>query len=76
MANEVRLLDLQKLDVEDESAVGGNTWHLLAAIGQVGGNGKSSFATNGHANDTNVPSINDLARTESEGECFALLVCY
>ena len=55
-----RLLDLQHLDVEDQGAVGWNTRHRLAAIGKVCWDGQSALATNRHASNADVPTLDNL----------------
>lgn len=70
------LLNLQELDVEDESAVGWDTRKSLAAVGEVGWNGETTLSTDGHAGNTDVPSLDDLASTELEAEWLTLLVGY
>ncbi|KAI6761048.1 hypothetical protein HG531_001601 [Fusarium graminearum] len=67
---------MDKLDIEDQGAVGGNAGEATGAVGEVGGNGKTAFATNGHADDTNVPTLDDLALAGLEGERLTLLVGY
>lgn len=68
------LLDLEALDVEDQGGVGWDAREGLGAVGEVGGNGDSALTTDGHAGDTNVPTLDDLASAELEGERLALLV--
>lgn len=68
------LLDLDALDVEDQRRVTRDAGKALGAICQVCGNGDSPLATNGHAGNTNVPALDDLAATELEAERLALLV--
>lgn len=70
-----RSLDLQKLDVEDQGTVGRNTTHALAAVGLASRNGQATLTTNGHAFDTDVPTLNDLALAQLEGERGSFLVC-
>lgn len=70
------LLDLQQLDVEDKGAVGGNTRNGLAAVCQVCWDSESTLTTNRHTSNTDVPSLDDLAGSELEGEWLALLVRY
>ncbi len=60
------LLDLQHLDVEDQSAVGWNTRHGLAAIRQVCWDGQSALAADGHASNANIPPLDDLPGSQLE----------
>lgn len=69
------LLDLEELDIEGQGAVGRDAWDTLAAVGVVSGNGQSALATDGHASNADVPSLDDLALSELEGEWCPLLVC-
>lgn len=69
-----RLFDGEKLDIEDQLAVGRNAGELLAAIGKVGGDCQATLATDSHAGDTNVPALDDLASAGLEAERLALLV--
>lgn len=68
------LLDLKQLDIEGQLAVGGDARHAAGAISEVGRNGQASLTTNGHANDADVPALDDLSLTGLEGERLALLV--
>lgn len=68
------LLDLDELDIEDESAVGRDAGEGLAAVGEVGGNSQPTLATDGHAENTNVPALDDLTLANLEAERRALLV--
>lgn len=74
--NHVRLFNAEKLDVEDQGAVTGNAWLRLAAVGKMGRNRKSSFSTNCHALDTNVPPLDNFTQPYLEGKGLSLLVCY
>lgn len=69
-----RSLNLQQLNIEDQGAVARNATHALAAIGLAGRDGQTTLTTDGHALDTNVPALNDLALTQLEGERRSLLV--
>jgi hypothetical protein len=42
----------------------------------VSGNRQSAFATDGHADNTNVPALDDLALADLERKGLALLVGY
>lgn len=66
-----RLLDLQELDIEHQGAVGRNSGLSFAAIRRLGGDSKSTLTTNGHAGNTNIPALNDLALAELECERLA-----
>lgn len=70
------LLDLQQLDVKGQLRVSRDAGLRLAAVGKVCGNGETTLATNSHALDADIPALNDLATTGSEGERLALLVGY
>lgn len=67
-------LDLEQLDVEDQSAVGRNPSHALAAVRLAGGNDQTTLTTDGHALDTNVPTLDHLTLAELEAEGGAFLV--
>lgn len=70
-----RLTDRDALDVEDQVRVGGNVrGRTLLAICERSRDGKTTFTTGGHAGDTDVPALDDLADTELEGKWLALLV--
>jgi hypothetical protein len=69
------LLDLEELNVEDQSRVSWDTGKALLSVGEVCGNCQSSFTTNGHACNTNVPTLNDFTSSELEAEWLAFLVC-
>jgi hypothetical protein len=72
-----RLTDRDALDVEDQVRVGRDVrGRTLLSVCERGGNGKTTLATGGHAGDTNVPALDDLADTKLEGEWLALLVGY
>jgi hypothetical protein len=42
----------------------------------MGGDGQTALTTNGHADDTDVPTLDDLALASLEGERLTLLVGY
>jgi hypothetical protein len=70
-----RLVDRNALDVEDQVRVGRNVrGSTLLAVRHGGGNGEAALTTSGHASDTDVPALDDLANTELEGERLTLLV--
>jgi hypothetical protein len=70
-----RSTDRDALDVEDQVRVGGNVrGRTLLAVCERGGDGKATLTTWGHAGDTDVPALDDLADTELEGEWLALFV--
>lgn len=69
------LVDLDNLDVEDEGGATGNVrGSATGAVGVVSGDGDAALGANGHAGDTDVPALDDLAAAELEGERLALLV--
>jgi hypothetical protein len=69
------LVDLDDLDVEDEGGAARDVWgSATGTVGVVGGDGDPALGANGHAGDTDVPALDDLAATELEGERLALLV--
>lgn len=68
------LLDLQQLDVEDQGAVAGDAWQALAAVGLAGRDSQATLASNGHALDTDIPALNDLALAQLKGKRRTLLV--
>ena len=68
------LLDLKKLDIEDQSAVGRDAGHGPAAVGQVGGDGQATLTADLHTGNTDIPALDDLALAELECERRALLV--
>lgn len=72
----MRSLDLEELDVKGQCAVGRDARKASGAVGKVGGNGQAALTANGHADDTNVPTLDDLALADLEGERLALLVGY
>ena len=75
IGNHGRLLDLEKLDVEDKLAVGGDARQSLAAVGKMCGNSQATLATDGHAGNTDIPSLDDLALAKLKGKWRSLLVC-
>lgn len=69
------LVDRDALDVEDQVGVGGNVRGSTAlAVGHGSGDGEATLAAGGHASDTDVPALDDLADAELEGKGLALLV--
>lgn len=69
------LVDRDTLDVEDQVRVGGDVrGSTLLAVSHRGGDGEATLATSGHASDTDVPALDDLADAELESERLALLV--
>lgn len=61
-----RLLDSKELDLEVEGGSLGDSGDLLVSVSQVGRDGQLSFTTNGHADESLVPTLNDLSTTEEE----------
>lgn len=70
------LLDLKELDIEDELRVGGDTGESLLAVGQVRRDRDAALTTGGHTSNTDVPTLDDLALAQLEGEWLSLLVGY
>jgi hypothetical protein len=69
------LVDLDDLDVEDKGGTARDVWgSATGTVGVVGGNGDPALSANGHAGDTDVPALDDLAGAKLEGEGLALLV--
>jgi hypothetical protein len=71
-----RLVDGNALDVEDELRVGGDAGYRLAAVCELGGDAETTLAAGLHAEDADVPALDDLADAELEAERLALLVRY
>lgn len=69
-----QLFDLQQLDIKDQLRVGGNAGESLLAVRKVGGDGDAALATDSHAGDTDIPTLDDLTLAQLEGEGLALLV--
>lgn len=69
-----RLADAQELDVEDESAVGGNPVVLLASVRVLGRDSESALTTDLHVGETNLPALDNLSLSELEREWGAALV--
>jgi hypothetical protein len=75
--HEPKLIYRETLDVEDQVGVGGDIWRsTLLAVCQIRGNGETTLAASSHANNTKVPSLDDLTNTKLERERLALLVGY
>ena len=70
----MRLFDLEKLDIKGQLAVGRDAGESLGAVGEGSGNGQATLASNGHADNTDVPTLDDLALANLEREGLALLV--
>lgn len=70
------LLDLEKLDVKGKLAVSGDTGKGAGAVGELGGDGEATLATDGHADNTDVPALDDFTLADLEGERLSLLVGY
>ena len=70
----IRSLNFQQLDVKGQLAVGGDAGHTPRAISQMGGDGQATLATNGHADNTDVPALDDFILADLEREGLALLV--
>lgn len=74
MAVPLDLLDLKHLDIEGQRAVGRNAGHTPRAVGEIGRDGQASLAANGHADNANVPALDDLVLADLEAERLTLLV--
>lgn len=74
MTTSSTLLDLEELNVEDKLGVGGNAGEGLLAVCKRRRDGDTTLTTDSHAGDTDVPTLDDLALSELEGERLALLV--
>jgi hypothetical protein len=72
-----RLTDRDALDVEDQVRVGRDVrGRTLLAVCERSGDGEATFTARGHAGDTDVPALDNLADAKLEGEWLALLVGY
>lgn len=69
------LLELKQLQVKYEGAVGWNLGTGLAAICKLSGDCDSSLTTNLHTDNTDVHSLDDLARADLERESLSLFIC-
>jgi hypothetical protein len=69
-----RLLDLKQLDVEDQCAVRRDPGHGTASVGKVCRDGQPALSANRHAHNADIPTLNNLALADLEGERRALLV--
>ena len=67
-------LNLKQLNVEDQRTVCRDAGHATRAIGQVRRHGQATLTANGHAGNTNLPALDDLALPDLEGEGFTLLI--
>ena len=67
-------LDFHELDVKNEIAISGDAGHSFASVCKMRGDGESALAADLHANNSNVPALDDLANTKLEREWLALLV--
>lgn len=70
----MRSFDLEQLDIKGERAVRRDAGQSLAAVGEAGRDGQATLATNGHADNADIPTLDDLALADLEGERLALLV--
>ena len=71
------LVNTKALDLEDKVGVGWNVWRCTPlSIGQIGGNGKTTFAASGDTSNTDIPALDHFADAEFERERFTLLVGY
>lgn len=72
---ETRLTDRDALDVEDQVRVRRNVrGSTLLAVSHRRRDGKTTLSAGGHASDTDVPTLDDLADAELKRERLALLV--
>jgi hypothetical protein len=63
---------LKRLTVEGQSGVGRDAGQLLLAIGHVRGDNDSALTTNLHTYQTDIPALDDLTLTQTEGERLSL----
>lgn len=70
--NVMCLFDTNELDVEGQSAVGRNAGQGLSAVGTGGRDDNTSLTLDGHAGDTDIPTLDDLTGTKLEREGLAL----
>ena len=76
VARATDLFDFEELDVEDQLRVGGDAGKSTLAVGEMRGDADAALTTDGHAGNTDVPALDDLALAELEGKRLALLVGY
>ena len=74
MSYEISLFDSKQLDIEGELAVRRNAGQRLAAVREVCRDGQPALTTDRHADNTDIPSLDDLAAASLEAERLALLV--
>lgn len=65
------LFDLEKLDVEEQSAIGGNGADGHRTIAHLRRDSKLALATDFHACNAFIPALDDFASAESEGKGLA-----
>lgn len=68
------LFDLQQLDIEDQLGVGWDAGNALLAVREMRRDRDAALATDGHAGDTDIPALDDLALAQLESERLSLLV--
>jgi hypothetical protein len=66
--------NVKELQIETEIAVGGDLRSYVVAVGQLRWNIDSAFTSNGHTNDSNIHSLDDLSNSNLEAEWLALFV--
>jgi hypothetical protein len=72
--HEWSLVDGDQLEVEGEFRVGRNARQALATVCKLWWNDDSTLTTNGHALDSNVPTLNNRTVADLEAEWLAFLV--
>src|SRR5699024_517524 len=55
-----KLLDLEQLNVENQLRVGRDAREALLAICEAGRDGDTPFATDGHARDADIPTLDNF----------------
>ena len=68
------LTDRNALDVEDQVRVCRDVGECPVAVRQLGGDREAALTSSAHADNTNIPALDDLADTELEGKRLALLI--
>ena len=60
------------LTIEAQGGVGRNAGDGLVSVAHAGGDGDATLTANPHANETDVPALDDLAFAEAEGKRLSL----
>jgi hypothetical protein len=60
------------LTIEDQLRVGRDSGNTLGAVGKVSGDGEPALASNLHADEADVPTLDDFTLSKTEGERLAL----